>query len=289
MKLNAEDFRVRAGKKVKLDKWPTVVKPVYASKAQYQQLLAEHVARLSALQQLQYASNGYAVLLIFQAMDAAGKDGAIKHVMSGVNPQGCQVFSFKHPSAAELEHDFLWRTTQCLPERGRIGIFNRSYYEEVLIVRVHPELLRSEDLPGDGRDEKTVWKERYRSIVQQEDHLTRNGTRIIKFFLHLSKDEQRKRFLARIDEPDKNWKFSQADMAERGFWDDYMTAYEDCLSATSTRAAPWYVVPADDKENARLIVSHIVLDTLGALKMSYPKSDAKRRQELQSIRQQLVK
>ncbi|HEY8709542.1 MAG TPA: ADP-polyphosphate phosphotransferase [Burkholderiaceae bacterium] len=289
MKLNAEDFRVREGKKVKLDKWPTVVKPVYESKEEYQRLLAEHVARLSALQQLQYASNRHAVLLIFQAMDAAGKDGAIKHVMSGVNPQGCQVFSFKHPSAVELEHDFLWRTTQCLPERGRIGIFNRSYYEEVLIVRVHPEILRSEDLPGTSLDEKTVWKNRYRSIVQQEDHLTRNGTRIIKFFLHLSKEEQRKRFLARIDEPDKNWKFSQADIAERGFWDDYMTAYEDCLSATSTRAAPWYVVPADDKENARLIVSEIILDTLGALKMRYPKSDAKRRQDLQAIRKQLVK
>ena len=289
MNLNAEDFRVRAGKKVKLDKWPTLVKPVYESRAQYQRQLAEHVARLSALQQLQYACNRHAVLLIFQAMDAAGKDGAIKHVMSGVNPQGCQVFSFKHPSAAELEHDFLWRTTQCLPERGRIGIFNRSYYEEVLIVRVHPELLRGEDLAGTRTDTKTIWKDRYRSIVQHEDHLTRNGTRIIKFFLHLSKDEQRKRFLARIDEADKNWKFSQADLSERGFWSDYMAAYEDCLSATSTRAAPWYVVPADDKENARLIVSHIVLDTLEALKMRYPKSDAKRRQELQAIRQQLVK
>ena len=289
MKLNAKDYRVPEGKEVKLAKWPTVVKPVYASKLQYQDMMADHVARLSALQQLQYASNSYAVLLIFQAMDAAGKDGAIKHVMSGVNPQGCQVFSFKHPSAAELEHDFLWRTTQCLPERGRIGIFNRSYYEEVLIVRVHPELLRSEELPGDALDAKTVWKERYRSIVQQEAHLTRNGTRIIKFFLHLSKDEQRKRFLARIDEPDKNWKFSQADMAERKFWGDYVTAYEECLSATSTRDAPWYVVPADDKENARLIVSHIVLDTIGALGMRYPKSDAKRRQELQALRQQLLK
>ena len=288
MKLNAEDFRVRAGKKVKLDKWPTIVKPVYESKAQYQQQLAEHVARLSALQQLQNASNRHAVLLIFQAMDAAGKDGAIKHVMSGVNPQGCQVFSFKHPSAAELEHDFLWRTTQCLPERGRIGIFNRSYYEEVLIVRVHPELLRSEDLAGAPPDTKTIWKDRYRSIVQQEDHLTRNGTHIIKFFLHLSKDEQRKRFLARIDEPDKNWKFSQADLTERGFWDDYMAAYEDCLSATSTRAAPWYVIPADDKENARLIVSHIVLATLGALKMRYPKMEAAHRQELLAIRERLL-
>ena len=289
MKINAGDFRVREGTKVNLRKWPTVVRPVYRSKEQYQRLLAHHVAQLSALQQLQYASNRHAVLLIFQAMDAAGKDGAIKHVMSGVNPQGCQVFSFKHPSAAELEHDFLWRTTQCLPERGRIGIFNRSYYEEVLIVRVHPEILRSEGLPGDLLDEKTVWKERYRSIVNMEKHLTRNGTRIVKFFLHLSKEEQRKRFLDRIDDPDKNWKFSLADLAERKFWTDYMKAYEECLSATSTRNAPWYVVPADDKENARLIVSRILLDTLEALGMTYPKASAKHRRELQSIRTQLAK
>ncbi|MHB8166363.1 MAG: ADP-polyphosphate phosphotransferase [Sulfuricella sp.] len=289
MKINSEDFRVQEGEKVKLKKWPTVVKPVYQSKEQYQKLLAEHVAQLSSLQQLHYASNRYAVLLIFQAMDAAGKDGAIKHVMSGVNPQGCQVFSFKHPSATELEHDFLWRTSQCLPERGRIGIFNRSYYEEVLIVRVHPEILRSEGLPGELLDEKTVWQERYRSIVDLENHLTRNGTRIIKFFLHLSPEEQRKRFLDRIDEPEKNWKFSLADITERKFWKQYMQAYEECLSATSTRNAPWYVVPADDKENARLIVSQIILDTLEALKMTYPKSSAKRRQELQSIRKRLEK
>ena len=289
MKINSKDFRVLEGEKVKLKKWPTVVKPVYQSKEQYQKFLAEHVAQLSALQQLQYASNSYAVLLIFQAMDAAGKDGAIKHVMSGVNPQGCQVFSFKHPSAAELEHDFLWRTTQCLPERGRIGIFNRSYYEEVLIVRVHPEILRSEGMPGELLDEKTIWKERYRSIVDMENHLTRSGTRIIKFFLHLSREEQRKRFLDRIDEPEKNWKFSLADITERKFWNDYMKAYEECLSATSTRDAPWYVVPADDKENARLIVSQIILDTLKALKMTYPESNAKRRQELQTIRKQLAK
>ncbi|GBL45589.1 hypothetical protein SFMTTN_1399 [Sulfuriferula multivorans] len=289
MKINSEDFRVQEGDKVKLKKWPTLVKPVYQSKAQYQTLLAEHIEQLSALQQLQYAANSYAVLLIFQAMDAAGKDGAIKHVMSGINPQGCQVFSFKHPSAAELEHDFLWRTTQCLPERGRIGIFNRSYYEEVLIVRVHPEILRGEGLPGELLDEKTVWEERYRSIVDLENHLTRNGTRIIKFFLHLSKEEQRKRFLDRIDEPEKNWKFSLADITERKFWNDYMKAYEECLSATSTRNAPWYVVPADDKENARLIISRIILDTFKALKMHYPKTDAKRRQELQAIRKQLAK
>lgn len=289
MKLNIEDFRVSQGKKVTLEKWPTLVKPACKSKGRYQKLLAEHVAQLSALQQLLYAANSYAVLIIFQAMDAAGKDGAIKHVMSGVNPQGCQVFSFKHPSANELAHDFLWRTTQSLPERGRIGIFNRSYYEEVLIVRVHPELLTGEAPPGTPLGVKAFWKERYRSIVQHEEHLSRNGTRIIKFFLHLSNDEQRKRFIARIDDADKNWKFSQADMAERMCWDDYMTAYQECLSATSTRAAPWYVVPADDKENARLIVSQIVLDTLQAIKMSYPKSDANRRQELLTIRAQLLK
>ena len=288
MQLDTEDFRVPEGKKVRLDKWPTVVKPVYKSKAGYAALLAEHVAQLSALQQLLYAADSHAVLLIFQAMDAAGKDGAIKHVMSGVNPQGCQVFSFKHPSAEELAHDFLWRTTQCLPERGRIGIFNRSYYQKVLIVRVHPELLASEALPGASHGAKTVWKERYRSIMQQEAHLTRNGTRIVKFFLHLSPEEQRKRFLARIDEPEKNWKFSQADMQKRGFWGDYMKAYEACLGATSTRAAPWYVVPADDKENALLIVSHIVFDTLRSLGMQYPKSDAERRRELREMRPQLV-
>ena len=289
MKIDPEDFRVREGDKVKLKKWPTVVKPVYRSKKDYEKLLAEHVAQLSALQQLQYASNTYALLLIFQAMDAAGKDGAIKHVMSGVNPQGCQVFSFRHPSAEELEHDFLWRTTQCLPERGRIGIFNRSYYEEVLIVRVHPEILAGEGLPDDLLDGKSLWKERYRSIVDMEEHLTRNGTRIIKFFLHLSKEEQRKRFLDRIDEPDKNWKFSAADVTERKFWGDYMKAYEECMSATSTRSAPWYVVPADDKENARLIVSRIIVGTLEALRMTYPKTNAKRRKELQSIRKQLAK
>ena len=288
MKISAEDFRVRGGKKVELEKWPTVVKPVFQSKKEYHKLLAEHVGQLSALQQLQYASNSYAVLLIFQAMDAAGKDGAIKHVMSGVNPQGCQVFSFKHPSAAELEHDFLWRTTQCLPERGRIGIFNRSYYEEVLIARVHPAILRGEGLPDDLLDEKTVWTERYRSIVDMENHLTRNGTRIVKFFLHLSKEEQRKRFLDRIDDPDKNWKFSVADIAERSFWNEYMKAYEECLSATSTHDAPWYVVPADDKESARLIVSQVILDTLEALEMTYPKVSAKRRRELQSVRKQLA-
>ena len=289
MKISSKDFRVREEHEVSLRKWPTNVKPVYKSKEHYQKLLGEHVAQLSSQQELLYASNRYAVLLIFQAMDAAGKDGAIKHVMSGVNPQGCQVFSFRHPSAEELEHDFLWRTTRDLPERGRIGIFNRSYYEEVLIVRVHPEILRSEGIPDAPHHDKKVWHERYRSIVDMERHLYGNGTRIIKFFLHLSKEEQRKRFLQRIDVPEKNWKFGLADIEERKFWKQYMQAYEECLSETSTRDAPWYVVPADDKENARLIVSQILLDTLEGLKMTYPKPGVERRRELQSIRKRLAK
>jgi PPK2 family polyphosphate:nucleotide phosphotransferase len=289
MKTNVKDFRVSAGKKVKLDKWPTQVKPVYKSKKKYKELLEKQVEELSEQQQLHYASNRYAVLLIFQAMDAAGKDGAIRHVMSGVNPQGCQVFSFKHPTADELEHDFLWRTTQALPERGRIGIFNRSYYEEVLIVRVHPEILQAENIPDGLPNEKTIWQERYRSIVDMEEHLHRNGTRIIKFFLHLSEEEQRKRFLERIDAPDKNWKFSLADIEERKFWKQYMQAYEECLSATSTNNAPWYVVPADDKENARLIISRIVLDTFKSLKLAYPKASSEHQRELRLIRKQLVK
>lgn len=288
IKIQSDDFRVHEGEKVKLKKWPTIVKPVYKSKEHYQELLAEHVKQLSSLQELQYASNRYAVLLIFQAMDAAGKDGAIRHVMSGVNPQGCEVFSFKHPSAVELQHDFLWRAAQRLPERGRIGIFNRSYYEEVLIVRVHPEILRGEHLPDKLLDEETLWQDRYRSIVDLERHLFRNGTRTIKFFLHLSKEEQRKRLLARIDEPKKNWKVNLADIEERKFWKHYMKAYEACLSATSTRVAPWYIIPADDKPNARLIISQIILDTFNRLKLAYPKLSGKRRRELQAIRKLLA-
>ena len=288
MKIDSKDFRVRPGKKITLKEWATDMRPFCKSKKRYQKLLAEHVEELSALQRLHYASNRYAVLLIFQGMDAAGKDGAIRHVMSGVNPQGCEVFSFKHPSAEELKHDFLWRTTCRLPERGRIGIFNRSYYEEVLVVRVHPEILRSQGLPDELLDEKTIWKERYRSIVDLEEHLHRNGTRIVKFFLHLSKNEQRKRFLERIDEPDKNWKFSLADIHERKYWKHYMKAYEACLNATSTKTAPWHVVPADDKYNARLIISHIVIDALQGLTMSYPTMTRARRIELRATRKQLA-
>ena len=289
MRIHPKDFRVRPGARVDLGEWPTAVKPFFHSKERYQEVLRQHVEKLSAQQQLFNASNRYALLLIFQGMDAAGKDGVIRHVLSGVNPQGCQVSSFKQPSAEELEHDFLWRTTLRLPGRGQVGVFNRSYYEEVLVVRVHPQILRNQGLSEELRDEKTVWEERYRSIVDSEKHLYRNGTRIIKFFLHLSYEEQRKRFLARIDEPEKNWKFSLADIQERKYWKQYVKAYEACLTATSTRHAPWYVVPADDKENARLIVSRIVLDTVEDLKLAYPKVDAKRRRELESIRKLLAK
>ncbi|MDB5874755.1 MAG: hypothetical protein JWQ07_4197 [Ramlibacter sp.] len=286
--IRSSDFRVPPGEKFKLKKWPTLIDPVYASKQDYEERLRQHADELSERQQLLYAFDRYAVLLIFQAMDTAGKDGVIRHVMSGVDPQGCQVFSFKHPSAAELDHDFLWRTAQCLPERGRIGIFNRSYYEEVLIVRVHPEILQGERLPGNQDAGGKIWKERYRSIVDMEQHLHRNGTRIVKFYLHLSQEEQRKRLLARIDDPRKHWKFSMVDMQERNHWKQYMQAYEACLGATSTKNAPWYVVPADDKENARLLISRIVLDTLKDLKMRYPKADARTRREMQDIRRQLV-
>ena len=288
MKIDSTEYRVREGDDVDLDKWPTKGKPVCGSKKDYKALLEEHVAQLSDLQQLHYASNRHAVLLIFQAMDAAGKDGAIRHVMSGVNPQGCQVFSFKHPSPIELQHDFLWRSTRDLPERGRIGIFNRSYYEEVLVVRVHEDLLKAEAVDHGHGDDKSIWHDRYRSIRDLEKHLHVNGTHIVKFFLHLSKNEQRKRFLERIDDPEKNWKFSVADIRERGFWKDYMKVYEKCLSATSTKDSPWYVVPADDKESARLIVSQIVVETLKYLKMSYPETSKERHRELMTIREQLV-
>ena len=288
MKISSQDFRVKPGKKVRLEDWPTVVKPFCESKEEYKVLLDKHVEELASLQRLHYASNRYALLLIFQGMDAAGKDGAIRHVMSGVNPEGCQVSSFKQPSADELEHDFFWRTTRQLPARGKIGIFNRSNYEEVLVVKVHPEMLRSEGLPEELRDPEKIWDERYQSVNNFERHLYRNGTRTIKIFLHLSREEQRKRFLERIDEADKNWKFSAADVHERKYWEHYVKAFEDCLSATSTHQAPWYAVPADHKENARLIVSQIVLGALADLKPAYPKTTRKRRLELQSIRKLLT-
>ncbi len=289
MKIDLDDYRFRGGQNIGLEKWATAVRPLYKSERHYKELLAADVGVLSALQRLLYASNSYSLLLIFQGMDAAGKDGAIGHVLTGVNPQGCEVHSFKHPSAEELEHDFLWRTTCRLPARGRIGVFNRSYYEEVLVLRVHPEILRGERIPDQLVPTREVWRKRYRSIVDFEKHLHSNGTLILKFFLHLSKGEQRKRFLERIDDPDKNWKLSQADIAERKYWKQYVKAYEDCLTATSTGTAPWYVVPADDKYNTRLIVSRVVIEALRDLHLSYPKTTHARRGELKSIRKELAK
>jgi PPK2 family polyphosphate:nucleotide phosphotransferase len=288
-KIKPKTFRVPPETTVDLRAWPTAVDKFYGSKKDYLKILDEQTARLVDQQQLLYAADCYALLIIFQAMDAAGKDGAIRHVMSGVNPQGCQVCTFKHPSAEELQHDFLWRTTRDLPERGRIGIFNRSYYEEVLVVRVHPDLLESEVVPDAPLKKSKVWEQRYASINQLEAHLHANGTRVIKFYLHLSKEEQRRRFLARIDEPEKNWKFSEADIKERKYWKRYMKAYEACLSHTSTRDAPWYVVPADDKENARLIVAEIIVQTLEDLKMAYPEPSEERRRELLSFRKRLAR
>lgn len=287
MRIRIKDFRVGPGSKVNLRAWPTHVKPFYVSKEDYKQQIADHVEKLSAQQDLFYANQTYSLLVIFQAMDAAGKDGAIKHVMSGVNPQGCNVTSFKHPSAQELSHDFLWRTTRCLPERGMIGIFNRSYYEEVLIARVHPKILESQKIPSELVHAKNVWKDRFRSINDLEHHLTKNGTRIVKIFLHLSKEEQKLRFLKRIDHAEKNWKFSMADIEERKYWNDYQRAYEDCMAHTSARHAPWYVVPADDKHNARLIVSEIVLDAMQEVKITAPKPTEKQKKELAEIRAKL--
>jgi len=288
MHIATKTFRVAPGSRVKLKRRPTRIKPLYKSKKDYEETLAEHVGEMARLQNLLYASGRHALLVVLQAMDAAGKDGAIKHILSGINPQGCEVFSFKKPDAEELAHDFLWRTSRCLPGRGKIGIFNRSYYEEVLVVRVHPEILRAQNLPDEVLEDKQIWEGRFRSIRDLEEHLHRNGTRIVKFFLHISKREQRRRFLLRIDDPDRNWKFSQADLAERQYWKDYTKAYEVCLGATSSKTAPWYVVPADDKENARLILSQVLLKTLKDLKMEYPETTPSRRRELQAIRKQLA-
>lgn len=287
MKLTISDFQALPGRKVKLAKWPTRVEPLYTSKKHYKKALKKNVEALSDIQRMLYADNHFAVLLIFQGMDAAGKDGAIRHVMSGINPQGFQVFSFKQPSHTELEHDFLWRTAKSLPERGRIGIFNRSYYEEVLIVKVHPDFLINQRLPDKLPPNQSFWRDRYRSIVDHEAHLHRNGTRIIKFFLHQSQDEQTKRFLKRIDDPDKNWKLTTADIEQREYWDDYMTAYEDCISASTSKDAPWFIVPSDDKKNARLIISEIFLQTLNDLALAYPQATDAHQLELQSIRTHL--
>ena len=287
MSIDLRDFRVEPDTSVRLARRATRIDPLYQDRKDYEERLEAGTRHLSELQQKLYAHDRHSLLVIFQAMDAAGKDGAIRHVMSGVNPQGCQVFSFKHPSPTELDHDFLWRTHVALPERGRIGIFNRSYYEEVLIVRVLPEILHGQQLPDETLAARDFWGERFRSIVDAEAHLHRNGMRIVKIFLHLSKDEQRDRLIARIDEEDKNWKFDEGDIEQRKHWDKYMAAYADCLRATSTPDCPWYVVPADDKKNARLIVSQILVDTLAGLDLHYPETSPARREKLLEIRRQL--
>ena len=286
-RIDTGPFLAKEGARVRLADWPTHVAPVYRGEEGYRAMLSRHVERLSDLQELLYASDVYSLLLVFQGMDTSGKDGAIKHVMSGVNPQGCRVTSFKHPSGTELEHDFLWRTTRELPERGCIGIFNRSYYEEVVVVRVHPALLRAEGLPDPDARTAKIWRARYKSINGFEEHLTRSGTRVVKFFLHISLEEQRKRLLARIDEPRKQWKFRAADLEERKFWSEYLEAYSDAIEATSTRKAPWYIVPADDKYTARLVVSQAVTDTLEGLDMRYPKPGEEEAQQLRALRETL--
>ena len=287
--MQLKDFRVKPKASLYLKDWPTRAKPVYHSNKHYLDLLQQQISEMRELQNRLYADNRQALLIIFQAMDAAGKDSAIKHVMSGLNPQGCQVFSFKHPSSEELDHDFLWRTTRCLPERGRIGIFNRSYYEEVLILRVHPELLTAQGVANSTAVSEKFWDQRYQSILDLELHLSRNGTRVIKFFLHLSREEQRQRFLSRIEQPEKNWKFSLDDLKERAFWKQYQQAYEACISATSTKTSPWYVVPADDKENARLIIADIIVDTLREMNPQYPVLDPQKQRELQQAKKLLSK
>jgi PPK2 family polyphosphate:nucleotide phosphotransferase len=280
-------FRVPPGRRVALSRWPTRVPDLYRDKEDAQEQLAQQVKRTAGLQELLYASDRHALLLIFQAMDAAGKDGTIEHVMSGVNPLGCQVWSFKQPSHEELDHDFLWRSAVRLPERGRIGIFNRSYYEEVLVVRVHPEHLAAQRIPGADAGSARFWNDRLRSIREHEAHLTRNGTVVVKFFLHVSKEVQRQRFLERIEEPGKHWKFSMGDVEERSFWRQYMRAYEQAIAATSTTAAPWYVVPADDKKNARLIVSQVINQTLQAMQLAFPTPDRGRVSDLNAARRLL--
>jgi PPK2 family polyphosphate:nucleotide phosphotransferase len=277
---------VPPGKRIRLKRYD----PAWTGsmdQARAKTLLANGVQRLAKQQALLYAQDTYSVLLIFQAMDAAGKDGAIKHVLSGVNPQGCQVFSFKAPSAEEQDHTYLWRSMKALPERGRIGIHNRSYYEEVLIARVHKEVLAAQQLP-EKLKKGNIWKRRFREITDFERHLVDNGTVIVKFFLYVSKEEQKRRFLARIDEEDKNWKFSVHDANERAFWEDYMAAYEEALSETSTKEAPWYVVPADNKWFTRLAVAAIIWQTIADLKLKFPKVTADKKKELQEVRRLLL-
>jgi PPK2 family polyphosphate:nucleotide phosphotransferase len=287
--INTNDFIVTSDG-LKLGKHKTKIKDVYKNKSEYRKLIEEFQEEINDLQRMMYAHDRYSMLLVFQAMDAAGKDGTIRAIMSGVNVHGVTVYAFKQPSAEELDHDFLWRTNIRLPQRGRIGIFNRSYYEEVLVVKVHPEIVReSQKLPAEyTQDLDKLWEHRYESIRDLEKYLCRTGTKVLKFFLHVSRDEQRQRFLDRIDEPDKNWKFSEGDVAERKYWDNYQRAYEDAINATATGNAPWFVIPADDKKNMRLIVAQIVLEQLKRLDMEYPEVSDARRDELQELRQRLL-
>ncbi len=281
-------FRVESGKRFKLSDHDPKNTHGFESSEDAEDLLKQGVGMMSDMQQKLYAQSRWGVLLIFQAMDAAGKDGVIRHVMSGVNPQGCQVYSFKGPSAEELDHDFLWRTNKCLPERGRIGIFNRSYYEETLVVRVHPELLAKQMIPAQLVTRK-IWKQRFEDINNLESYLTRNGVVVRKFFLNISKEEQRQRFLRRLEDPDRNWKFSEADARERGHWDEYMAAYEDMIANTATKEAPWYIVPADNKWFTRLVVAGAIIETLEGLDLHYPSVDEAKKKELDAARRLLEK
>jgi PPK2 family polyphosphate:nucleotide phosphotransferase len=283
----SKSYRVESGKHFRLKDFDPGDTGYWKSKEHAEEVLLRGIARTAELQDMLYAQDNWAVLLIFQAMDAAGKDGAIKHVMSGVNPQGCQVHSFKAPTETELQHDFLWRTTYCLPERGHIGIFNRSYYEEVLVVRVHPDILKSQKTPP-SLVTKKIWDGRFEDIRSFEQHMARSGTVIRKFFLNLSKKEQKQRFLARLEEPEKNWKFSAADIHERKYWDDYQNAYEEMIRNTASEEAPWYVVPADNKWFTRLVISTVLVDTLESLNLSYPKVDAAKRKELEAAKKVLL-
>ena len=283
-----KSYRVHDGKHFRLKDFDPADTGHWDSVDEAKEQVQKDIARMAELQSMLYAQDRWSLLLIFQAMDAAGKDGTIKHVMSGVNPEGCQVHSFKAPSATELQHDFLWRTTNCLPERGHIGIFNRSYYEEVLVVRVHPPVLNSQLIPS-SLITKDIWEERFEDIDCFERHMTRNGTVIRKFFLHLSKKEQKKRFLARLDEPEKNWKFSEADIQERECWDDYQEAYEDMIRHTATEDAPWYVVPADNKWFTHLVVAAAIVETLEGLDLAYPKVDAAKLKGIAAARRALLK
>ncbi len=285
--MNTDKFLVKEGSKLDLKKHATDFTGDYTDKKEAAKDLAKNVERLRELQDVLYAQDVHSLLIIFQAMDAAGKDGAIEHVMSGVNPQGCHVVSFKQPSSEERDHDYLWRCQKALPERGRIGIFNRSHYEEVLVVRVHPEILQGSQLAPGIKSDKDIWKKRFKHIRDWEDHLSENGTHILKFFLNVSKDEQKRRFLARIDEPEKNWKFAMGDVKERGHWDDYMKAYTEAIAATSTANSPWYIIPADKKWFTRLAVSEIVVNRLESMGLHYPVVTEQHKQDLLEAKKML--